>query len=280
MYCSKHYNVPLDTAGQCWRCNQVSGLDYKDQPQCPPAKPGPANSDLTQCIHGQYFGKCTFGCILDSEVFPENKPEPKTYCLVCRKQICICPARPGPVRDLAVGEPAGECEDALTTKNLYLCKCGRITRDCGRYPDDYGTLGSEGGICCHDCGNEEFETVKSIIDTLRTQLAKAEEELKDELTCEECENNFNDPDTGVTAFCVPCWNKMMTKLAAHRWIPVSKMPENFMQPHPPQDCELTEKYHALKYEAKIPEIATAAQIWFDEGSEYEYWKPITLPTGE
>ena len=71
--------------------------------------------------------------------------------------------------------------------------------------------------------------------------------------------------------------KLRTQLDRLRWIKVSQMPENFMQPHPPQDCELVENYYALKYEAEIPEIATAAQIWFDEGSEYEYWKPITLP---
>lgn len=66
------------------------------------------------------------------------------------------------------------------------------------------------------------------------------------------------------------------ELAKYRWIPVNKMPESFMQPHPPQDCELIEKYYALKYEAKIPEILSAADIWFDEGSEVEYWMPIIL----
>ncbi len=38
--------------------------------------------------------------------------------------------------------------------------------------------------------------------------------LKDELTCEECEQSLVDPETGVTAFCITCWNAMVTKLRA------------------------------------------------------------------
>lgn len=36
--------------------------------------------------------------------------------------------------------------------------------------------------------------------------------LKDEWTCEECEKTLKDKETGVTAFCISCWNAMITKL--------------------------------------------------------------------
>ena len=36
--------------------------------------------------------------------------------------------------------------------------------------------------------------------------------LKDELTCEECEQSFSDPDSGVTALCMTCWNTIVNKL--------------------------------------------------------------------
>ena len=38
--------------------------------------------------------------------------------------------------------------------------------------------------------------------------------LKDECTCEECEKNFNDPENSGVAFCILCWNAMVTKLRA------------------------------------------------------------------
>jgi len=38
--------------------------------------------------------------------------------------------------------------------------------------------------------------------------------LKDELVCEECEKSLEDPETGVTSICIPCWNAMITKLRA------------------------------------------------------------------
>jgi len=38
--------------------------------------------------------------------------------------------------------------------------------------------------------------------------------LSEECTCEECEKSLVDPETGVTAFCMACWNAMITKLQA------------------------------------------------------------------
>ena len=48
------------------------------------------------------------------------------------------------------------------------------------------------------------------IDRLTAELAR----LKGELTCEECEENLEDPETGVTAICIGCWSAMVTKLRA------------------------------------------------------------------
>ena len=55
---------------------------------------------------------------------------------------------------------------------------------------------------------EHAEHLKAEIDRLTAELA----ELKDELTCEECEQSFSDPDSGVTALCMTCWNTIVTKL--------------------------------------------------------------------
>jgi len=55
-----------------------------------------------------------------------------------------------------------------------------------------------------------FERMQNEIDSLTAELAT----LKDECTCEECEKSFNDPETGVTAICIPCWNEMVAKLRA------------------------------------------------------------------
>ena len=46
------------------------------------------------------------------------------------------------------------------------------------------------------------------------ESCKEIDRLKDELVCEECEKSLEDPETGVTAFCMACWNAMITKLRA------------------------------------------------------------------
>ena len=50
--------------------------------------------------------------------------------------------------------------------------------------------------------------------TLLFESCKEIDRLKDELVCEECEKSLEDPETGVTAICIPCWNAMVTKLRA------------------------------------------------------------------
>ena len=55
-----------------------------------------------------------------------------------------------------------------------------------------------------------FEGCSKCKGQYEAELAK----LKDELTCEECEQSLVDPETGVTALCMTCWNAMVTKLRA------------------------------------------------------------------
>ena len=56
-----------------------------------------------------------------------------------------------------------------------------------------------------------------LISQLQSDIVRLQAELavlKDELTCEECEKSLEDTETGVTAFCMLCWNAMVTKLRA------------------------------------------------------------------
>ena len=46
-----------------------------------------------------------------------------------------------------------------TIENTYICPCGNIFVE----DDDYDTAGSESGVCCPDCGNEKFQTVKDLL---------------------------------------------------------------------------------------------------------------------
>lgn len=56
--------------------------------------------------------------------------------------------------------------------------------------------------------NGDFEIALNTIIKFRQQLDK----LQDEYTCEECEKSLEDKETGITAFCIGCWNKMVTNL--------------------------------------------------------------------
>ncbi len=64
-------------------------------------------------------------------------------------------------------------DDSVPMKidNIYICKCGRAMFN----HDDFDTLGSDTGLCCPDCGNEKFETVKQIIDRQAKQIEKLKE---------------------------------------------------------------------------------------------------------
>lgn len=67
--------------------------------------------------------------------------------------------------------PAGEY-DKRTINNTYICPCGNIFVE----GDDYDSAGSdfESGVCCPDCGNEKFQTVKDRLDTETQRADKAE----------------------------------------------------------------------------------------------------------
>jgi len=67
-----------------------------------------------------------------------------------------------------------------------------------------------GADCTRISAQKAWQVQQAVIDSLTAELAP----LKDELTCEECEQSLVDPETGVTAFCIGCWNAMVTKLRA------------------------------------------------------------------
>lgn len=60
------------------------------------------------------------------------------------------------------------------------------------------------------------------------------------------------------------------------WILAEDTPDNLKKP-PIAESAWQISYYALEYDAEIPKIMTAAEIWLDEGSEVEYYKPIVLP---
>ena len=89
--------------------------------------------------------------------------------------------RPPPVsKDKVISEAEAEClehstaidicaEDDIvkTTKNTMFCQCGRIFNN----QDDFDTLGSDSGMCCPDCGIEEFQTVTNLLSKLGEEQA-------------------------------------------------------------------------------------------------------------
>lgn len=108
-----------------------------------------------------------------------------------------------------------------------------------------------------------------------------------EHTCGQCECYRNKPDNcphpEKTAFDEGCDkfkytnpekridylqadNKRLKE--ALRWIPADD---------PPDDIEWDKKVLVLEYDSKIPITMTMAEVFLDEGSEAEYWKPIILP---
>ncbi|HDZ15304.1 hypothetical protein LCGC14_0434230 [marine sediment metagenome] len=78
-----------------------------------------------------------------------------------------------PIDQIGVSS-VGLLKEALTAldaeQKIVICTgCGRTANWFDE--DDFGSLGSESGICCHDCGKEEFLTIKE----LRTKLLIAEQ---------------------------------------------------------------------------------------------------------
>lgn len=59
-------------------------------------------------------------------------------------------------------------EEPQTVETTYICTCGRVMT----VLDDFDTLGSDSGICCPDCGNEEFQSITELqaeLDKLKTE---------------------------------------------------------------------------------------------------------------
>jgi len=141
-------------SGNCWRHIEAIEHLLKDYKNTRPDQPveGRKCNHTADCKKGDY--------------------EAGYFCPTCTKdrieqlQIQLTAA------EAELEEEAGK---VFTTENVYICKCGRITGDPAEYPDDYGTLGSDSGICCHDCGNENFETIKSHIDRLEAENKKLRE---------------------------------------------------------------------------------------------------------
>ena len=69
--------------------------------------------------------------------------------------------------------------------------------------------------------------------------------------------------------------QLEAELGLHRWIPADEPPENLRDN--PTDAAWKTPYYTLDYDDTIPKVMTAGQIFLDEGSEVEFYKPIILP---
>lgn len=63
----------------------------------------------------------------------------------------------------------------------------------------------------------------------------------------------------------------------NRWIPADELPQEFISRDKNNPVNWERVYMVLEYEDTIPRPMTAECIWLDEGSEVEWYKPITLP---
>lgn len=84
----------------------------------------------------------------------------------------------------------GEIYDKRTIESTAVCvPCGNIFVQ----EEDYDSFGSEGGVCCPDCGTEKFVSVKLILDQ-RDALLEACKRLLGAMRCDELNNGqvFND----------------------------------------------------------------------------------------
>jgi len=117
---------------------------------------------------------------------------------------------------------AGDIKDTLeNTKYPNHCFNGLsvmsvIAKDIGEWSDEHplNQTGSHEDEYRRLFGDPKADAMvdekQKIIDRLTAELAR----LKDELTCEECEESLVNLETCVTAICIPCWNAVVTKLRA------------------------------------------------------------------
>jgi len=63
----------------------------------------------------------------------------------------------------------------------------------------------------------------------------------------------------------------------NRWILASDLPKEYIKPSPSHPANWTKIYLILEYDDSIPRPMTAENIWLNEGSEVQWYKPIILP---
>ena len=90
----------------------------------------------------------------------------------------------------------------------------------------------------------------------------------DKETIAELANSVNDVVAATSRPLNQQIAKLKAELEKHRWIPTDE---------PPDNMDSGKKVQVLEYESEIPTIMTMAEVFLDEGSEAEYWKPIILP---
>ncbi len=73
--CDKHHEVELDTANQCWKCNQISGWD------CPDPTPADKCKRRGGCGQGEYVDESEL--TPDEENEKHNKPCPYKPEIMC-----------------------------------------------------------------------------------------------------------------------------------------------------------------------------------------------------
>ena len=112
------------------------------------------------------------------------------------------------------------CKDCPKAANEVPCMWGGFVGDCpyntyksepepGEFTKELIKLGGYLSVEHNDnYGQSVCERACNEIDRLTAEIAA----LNAELTCEECEQSFNDPESGVTALCMTCWNNIVTKL--------------------------------------------------------------------
>ena len=70
---------------------------------------------------------------------------------------------------------------------------------------------------------------------------------------------------------------ILAQLAKYEWVSVEDMPDFLMQPYPASDSEWDIEFYTLDHYAEKVIIKSAQEIWLNEDSEVEWYKPIHLP---
>lgn len=95
--------------------------------------------------------------------------------------------------------------------------------------------------------------------------------------CNICNKDYNILDMNGEILCVDCIEKRLAEYATLQWVSVEDMPDFLMQPYPASDSEWETEFFTLDHCATKAEIKSAQEIWLNEDSEVEYYKPLFLP---